>query len=184
MRKALILLAILAVLAPSSVYADELWVRNEGGLEVTVWSDSDWQDVTATVESGIIAVGPCDPSEVPESGKAKIATATLEGEWVIIEAENITDYRIDVACNQDLEDIVPESYIVKDALTWEEFVEEYGEMPPPPPDASNTDVWLFDTPTFEPMGDYSDGGQSVADMNAEKEALETCWAGQEYWLWT
>ena len=68
------------------------------------------------------------------------------------------------------------------AMTWEEFVEEYGAMPPPPPDATNTDVWT--NPFNEPMGDYSDGGQSISDMNAEKFLDSIDWSGQQTWLWT
>jgi len=71
------------------------------------------------------------------------------------------------------------------AMTWEEFVEEYGAMPPPPPDATNTDVWPFETPTFEiQSGDYSDGGQSISDMNAEKFLENVEWDGQTVWLYT
>jgi len=83
--------------------------------------------------------------------------------------------------------LVPASAL---GMTWEEFVEEYGAMPPPPPDASNTDVWPFDTPTLEPgvprivQGDYSDGGQSIADMNAEKWASERDWEGQDVWKYS
>ncbi len=70
------------------------------------------------------------------------------------------------------------------AMTWEEFVEEYGAMPPPPPDATNTDVWPFDTPTLEPMGDYSGGGQSIKDMDNDVYLAGIDWTGQDVWLWT
>jgi len=76
------------------------------------------------------------------------------------------------------------------AMTWKEFVEEYGAMPPPPPDATNTDVWPFDTPTFEPgvsrivQGDYSDGGQSISDMNAQAFLDSIDWTGQEVWKYS
>jgi hypothetical protein len=70
------------------------------------------------------------------------------------------------------------------AMTWEEFVEEYGAMPPPPPDASNTDVWPFDTPTLEPMGDYSGGGQRIKDMDNDVYLAGIEWEGEEVWLWT
>ena len=64
------------------------------------------------------------------------------------------------------------------AMTWEEFVEEYGAMPPPPPDASNTDVWVD---PFQ-SGDYSDGGDTPAEMDAKAFVVD--WEGQDVWLWT
>ncbi len=67
------------------------------------------------------------------------------------------------------------------AMTWEEFVEEYGEMPPPPPDATNTDVWVFDTPTF---GDYSDGGDTPAELDAEKFLASVSIGPDDPWYWT
>jgi hypothetical protein len=70
-------------------------------------------------------------------------------------------------------------------MTWEEFCEEYGEFPPPPPDATNTDVWVDpfnEAPRVQ--GDYSDGGESVASMNAEAFLDSVDWAGQDVWLWS
>jgi len=78
--------------------------------------------------------------------------------------------------------LVPASTL---GMTWEEFCEVYGEFPPPPPDASNTDVWPFNSPTLEIQnGDYSDGGQSISDMNAEKWASERDWEGQNVWKYS
>ena len=196
-----ILLAVVLsfTLGISTASADELWVRNTGGLEVTVWSESDWQDVTATTDSGIIAVGPCSPGEEPESGKAKVASATLTDEWVVIEADNIDSYRIDVACNQMGEDVAPEVLQVIEyegtrisfdpTTTTKEDVlaalESVGP-PPPPPDATNTDVWVDpfgDSPADNPPVD-DDGGQSIADMNAAADDWVHDWSGQEVWLYT
>jgi hypothetical protein len=67
-----------------------------------------------------------------------------------------------------------------ESMTWEEFVEEYGAMPPPPPDASNTDVWV--EPVAEPVYEDDGGGQSIADMNADDFTVD--WTGQGYWCWT
>ena len=65
-------------------------------------------------------------------------------------------------------------------MTWEEFCEEYGEMPPAPPCEDNCDVWV--DPGFpEPMGDYSDGGESIAPMNAAKFVSAIDWTGQATW---
>jgi len=33
-------------------------------------------------------------------------------------------------------------------------------------------------------GDYSDGGQSIADMNADRALASIDWTGQEIWRWT
>lgn len=68
-------------------------------------------------------------------------------------------------------------------LTWDEFCDIYGEFPPPPPDATNTDVWV-DPGFSQPMGDYSGGGESVADMNAKAFVASIDWTGQGTWLWT
>lgn len=67
------------------------------------------------------------------------------------------------------------------AMTWEEFVETYGEMPPAPPDASNTDVWVD---PFTVQGDYSDGGESIHDMNSAAFIERIDWTGNEVWLWS
>ena len=64
------------------------------------------------------------------------------------------------------------------AMTWEEFVEEYGAMPPPPPDATNTDVWVD---PFQ-SGDYSDGGDTPAEMDAK--AFKVDWTGNAVWYYT
>jgi hypothetical protein len=185
MKKWIWLTAVVVALIPGVVSADELWVKNEGGLEVTVWSDSDWQEVTVTGNQGLMGVGPHSPGEVEEAGKAKVAAVTVpNAEWLVIHADNITDYRIDCACNQSFEDVTPEAYIVKDApeaMTWEEFCEEYGELPPPPPDASNAGAWT-DPFASQPQDDYSDGGPTIAQMNAASFKVD--WTGQEVWRWS
>jgi len=66
------------------------------------------------------------------------------------------------------------------AMTWDEFCAIYGELPPPPPDSTNTDVWV--DPGFpEPLGDYSGGGESIADMNASAFLAAIDWTGQDGW---
>jgi hypothetical protein len=101
-------LTVLVALIPGTVSADELWVRNEGGLEVVIEYEGDTATVTA--DSGIYVINP-DYGD----GTAKAAAADIQAGWVVIEADNITGYTIEVACNQQGEDVVPEAYIVKDA---------------------------------------------------------------------
>ncbi|MFA5054273.1 MAG: hypothetical protein WC565_09455 [Parcubacteria group bacterium] len=72
-----------------------------------------------------------------------------------------------------------------DPLTWEEFCAIYGEMPPGPPCEKNVDVW---TDPFneapQVRGDYSGGGQSVADMNADAFLDALDWTGNTAWRFT
>jgi hypothetical protein len=109
-----ILLAIILAftLGIGSVAADELWIRNEGGVTVTVYSDTNWTDVKLEGKQGLMAVG---PGHNPADGVAVVSAITVpDTEWLVIYADNITSYTIDVACDQALEYITPESYIVKD----------------------------------------------------------------------
>jgi hypothetical protein len=100
---AILLAVVLLLLCAVPVAADELWVRNEGGLEISIWSDTDWTDVD--VAASFYAVG---PSWEPEDGKAKVAAVTVPGpEWVVIAAENITRWEVELACNQRFEDVEP-----------------------------------------------------------------------------
>lgn len=152
-----ILIAILLAfcLGMGSVAADELWIRNEGGVEVTIWSGSNWQEVTVTGNQGLMCVG---PGWEPADGVAKVAAVTVPNtEWLVIHADNITDYRIDVASNQRYEDIMPELRLVKDAP-------------------------VVDVPIVEPARDY-DSGPSIQEV-AEPDPIEYDWTGQEVWLWT
>jgi len=139
MRIAL-LIALALILIPSTVLADELRVRNEGGLEIIVYSDSDWEDVQVSADSPITAVG---PGFEPAEGKAKVASATLEEEWVVIEADNIQDWEIVVACNQQFEDVEPEVVLIKDRPK-----------------------------VLRPSSVSDDGGESIAKMNLEKDIKE------------
>ena len=129
------LLATLLVLIPSIVSADELWIRNEGGLEVVIECDS---GATVTADSGICVINP-DYGE----GTAKVAAADIQAGWVVITADNITSWDIEIACGQDFLDVVPEVRLVKDA------------------------------PVVAPAtADPNDGGRSISDMNIEKVLAE------------
>lgn len=201
-----LLLALLAGLLPATVCADELWIENQGGLEVTVYSDSDWQDVsvsggldvsgTADVPEGATGMVAVGPGFTPSDGEAKVAAVTLEPGWVVITADTITDYDIEVACNQNGEDVNPEVLIVIDyegarisydptETTREAVIAALDAIwpPPPPPDATNTQDWV-DPFNEAPQGDYSDSGQSVADMNRDAFLAGIDWEGEETWLWT
>ena len=96
-----ILLAILLVLIPATVSADELWILNEGGLEVTVEGT-----VTDVQYDGISAFN-------PDNGM--VCAADITTGWVVITGD-IQGYDITLACGQDFEDVVPESYIVRDVV--------------------------------------------------------------------
>ena len=150
----LILAILLVLIATTGVAsADELWVKNEGGLEITVHSDSNWEEVT--IDGGWSLVG---PGHAPADGVAKICSLTeaigvdVPPEWIVIHADNISEFVIDVACNQSCEYITPEVRLVKDA--------------PNPV-------------TFDGV---SDGGQSISDMNVEKDIAEyNSWFATQSW---
>ena len=150
MKKAIAILFLAILLIPTLVSADELWVKNEGGVEITVWSDNNWQDVTVTGEQGLMGVG---PGWEPADGVAKVCAVTVPNtEWLVIHADNITDYRIDVACDQSYEYITPEVRLVKDA--------------PNPV-------------TFDGV---SDSGKSIQSMNVEKDIAEyNSWFATQSW---
>jgi len=106
MKKIIGLIALALVLIPSTVSADELWIHNEGGLEVVIECDSG-----ATVSgNGICVINP-DYGE----GTAKVAAADIRDGWVVITADNIKSWNIEIACNQRFEDVTPEVRLVKDA---------------------------------------------------------------------
>ena len=102
--KKLIVFAILLALIPSVVSADELWIRNQGGLEVVIDGV-----VTDVQYDGLYAWNP----EYSE-GQAKVAAADIKDGWVVITGD-FTGYTIEVACNQKAEDVSPEVRWVKDA---------------------------------------------------------------------
>ena len=109
----LVIVALLVALLPQVVAADELWIRNEGGLEISVWSDTDWTEVE--VEASFYAVG---PSWTPEPGKAKVCAVCVPGpEWMVIEADNIARWDVEVACNQRFEDIEPVVMLERERTT-------------------------------------------------------------------
>ena len=99
--------ALLALLVPCQVMADELWVQNQGGLEIVVEYTG---DISITADSGIYLVNP-DYGD----GTAKACAADITNGWVCITADSITGYTIEVACNQSFEDVSPEVRWVKDA---------------------------------------------------------------------
>jgi hypothetical protein len=102
-----IALGALLILGPATASADELRIRNEGGVEVIVECEG---ELAVTYDGPVCAVNP-----VYGDGTAKVAAAGTEEGWLVIEAESITGYTIEVACNQAGEYVVPEAYIVKDA---------------------------------------------------------------------
>jgi hypothetical protein len=182
-----LLVVVLTFAVVPTVSADELWIENQGGLEVVIEYEG---DVSLGEVGGIAAINPNYGD-----GTAKVATATLETEWVVISADTITGYDIEVACNQQLEDVTPEVFVVIDyegtrisynpAETTREAVIAALDIvgpPPPPPDATNNQTWVDPVPI---TADYEDdgGGQSIADMNVEK-AIIYDWSGQEVWLYT
>ena len=185
MLAAIILLAVvLALLLPKAVNADELWVQNQGGLEVVVEYEGDTATVTA--DSGICVINP-DYGD----GTAKAAAADIQAGWVVIEADNITGYTIEVACNQKGEDVTPEVLIVIDyegtrigynptETTREAMIAALEAVgpPPPPPGATNTQDWV--DPFNAPATDDSDG-QSVRDMDNEAFLAAIDWTGQDEW---
>jgi len=97
-------LILLVLLVPCQVMADELWVQNQGGLEIVIDGT-----VTDVQYDGLYAWNP----EYSE-GQAKVAAADIKDGWVVITG-TFTGYTIEVACNQKAEDVNPEVRWVKDA---------------------------------------------------------------------
>ena len=184
-----VLLALLVGLIPAAVSADELWIENQGGLEVVIEYEG---DVSLGEVGGIAAINP-DYGD----GTAKVATATLETEWVVVTADSITGYDIEVACNQRLEDVAPEVLMVIDyegtrisydpTETTREAVIAALDLvgpPPPPPDATNTQEWVDPFKTAPVIEADDSDGQSIADMDNEAFLANIDWTGQDTWLWT
>ncbi|MFA5379085.1 MAG: hypothetical protein WC455_25240 [Dehalococcoidia bacterium] len=185
-----IVAALVLLLVPLSVSADELWVENQGGLEIVVDGS-----VTDVQYDGLYAWNP-----EYSDGQAKVAAVDLKSGTVVIYASGaITSYDIEVACNQKGEDITPTVTQVIDyngtrisfdptTTTRDEVIAALDLVgpPPPPPDSSNCDVWV------DPFGDSSadtpvendGGGQSIASMNAAADDWVHDWSGQEIWLYT
>ena len=106
--KWLLPLLLIVLLSPSAVMADELWIHNEGGLEVVIECDG---GATVAADSGICVINP-DYGE----GTAKVAAADITAGWVCITADNITSWDIEIACGQDFLDVVPKVRLVKDVV--------------------------------------------------------------------
>ena len=175
-----ILFAILMVLVPTAVSADELWVKNEGGVEVTIWSDSNWQEVTVTGNQGLMGVG---PGWEPADGVAKVAAVTVPNtEWLVIHADNITDYHIDVACNQRYEDIMPEVRLVKDEPVAPLSEPVVASKPIQDYDSGPSIAEVTSEP--EPTSEAATRAQPETEPTLEPEPIVYDWTGQEVWLYT
>ena len=104
MKRIAILIALALVLIPSMVSADELWVRNEGGLELVVEGQN-----LQVKQAGFYAFNPNYGENT-----AKIAAVSLYPEWVVVTG-SITGWHIDYACNQRFENVTPATKFVKSA---------------------------------------------------------------------
>ena len=133
MKRLLILLIGLLVLIPSTVSADELWVKNEGGLEIVIDGT-----VTNVQYDGLFAWNP-NYTE----GQSKIAAVDLKDGWVVITGD-FTGYTIEVACNQFAEDVNPEVRWVKDApITKPDNYGSSDAKAEPTFDFTGEDYWLY-----------------------------------------
>ena len=171
--KKLIVFAILLALIPSAVSADELWIRNQGGLEIVIDGT-----VTDVQYDGLYVWNP-NYSE----GQAKVAAVDLKDGWVVITGD-FTGYTIEVACNQKAEDVNPEVMQVVDINgtrvsfdprydTRENVIavaELYGLPPAPPSDF---------TPSEPVTHDYASANQGSSDA-----LVPTYDFPDPYWLWT
>ena len=180
MKKALVILIVCVLTAlicltgyAARVAADELWIRNEGGLEISVWSDTDWTEVSV---SGAVDVSDTNdteslnlfdphavvgPSWTPEDGKAKVVAVSLTEHWLVIHADNITHWEVEAHCNQNIEYTTPEIRLVTSAE-----LEAAQEAPKPTVSYQNYD-----------------SGPSIQEV-MESEPIEVDWTGQDYWLYT
>jgi hypothetical protein len=172
--KRLLILLVLVALVPATVSADELWIKNEGGIEVTVNGDVD-----SIKYDGLYAYN-------PDNGK--LAACDIKEGWIVITGD-IEGYEVTLACDQQFEDVAPEVKQVFEyngtrisfdptTSTKEEqlaVLEQFG-APPPPPDWPVEEVKTPKAPiTYK--GDGS-GGDAVAPT------VECDWTGQDYWLYT
>ena len=129
-------LILLVLLVPCQVMADELWVQNQGGLEIVVEYTG---DISITADSGIYLVNP-DYGD----GTAKACAADITNGWVCITADSITGYTIEVACNQSFEDVSPEVRWVKDApITKSDNYGSSDAKAEPAFDFTGEDYWLY-----------------------------------------
>ena len=153
MKRALAI-AFLFLLSPTLVSADELWVKNEGGLAVLV--DGNVTDVQCEGTNVKDGVGDGEYSALygwnPDyNGQTMVVAASVSAGWIVISGD-ITEYTI--VSSEDLHgvDVIPEVRLVKDA--------------PNPV-------------TFDGV---SDGGQSISDMNVEKDIAEyNSWFATQSW---
>ncbi len=109
-----------------------MWIRNEGGVEVTITGDVDGIEY-----DGLYAYN-------PENGM--LAAANIETGWIVITGD-IQGYEITLACDQSFEDVTPEAYIVRD-VPERTVVDDGGgpsiaSMTPFVVDWEGQDVWLW-----------------------------------------
>ena len=177
MRKLFVILALALVLIPSTVSADELWVKNPGALHIQVWSDTPYEDVNVKgcidasasedidaevmaqwETTGATGMWVAGPGWEPEDGKFEVAAITIpDPAWIVIEADNITRWNVIESVGDNCEWVEPEIYLV-------------------------TDEQLAAEPESKPITyKNQDSGPSIAEVN---EPIEYDWTGQEYWLWT
>ena len=178
----MVLVALLLCATP--VAADELWIRNEGGVEVTLYGDN--LDVQY---DGIYAFN-------PENGK--LAAVDVKDGWIVVVGD-IEGYDITLACNQSFEDVNPEvSYVFEyngtrfsfdpTTSTKAEQIAALDELTAlgfgPPPAPPSEPIVTAETPTAKSSitQDY-DSGPSIAEVTAAR-IPEYDWTGEDYWYWT
>ena len=156
MKKAIAILFLAILLSPTLVSADELWVKNEGSLQILV--EGKVTDVQLSGATNIKeGVGDGEYSALygwnPEYGENQtmVVAASISDGWVVITGD-IESWDIQEACGQSANDVIPEVRLVKDA--------------PNPV-------------TFDGV---SDGGKSISDMNVEKDIAEyNSWFATQSW---
>jgi hypothetical protein len=164
MKKLGVLLGILLVLLPCHVMADTTLTGDIGAATIRVEGE-----VTGVQYDGYSVY--CN-----HEGYALVSVfdATEHGSLTI--QGNVSGVEVVTAVDSEANDT---------ELTWEEFCDIYGEFPPAPPDASSCDVWtdpFNEGPSV--MGDYSDGGQSVASMNDAAFLASVAIGPDSPWYWT
>ena len=179
MRKLFVILALALVLIPSTVSADELWVKNPGALHIQVWSDTPYEDVNVKgcidasasedidaevmaewETTGATGMWVAGPGWEPEDGKFEVAAIAIpDPAWIVIEADNITSWNVIESVGDNCEWVEPEIYLVTD-----EQLAAAAEPESKPVVHKN-----------------QDSGPSIAEVN---EPIEYDWTGQEYWRWT
>ena len=191
-----ILFAILMVLVPTAVSADELWVKNSGALHIQVWTDTGWEDVTVTgginasvsedidaevmdtfEKTGNAGMWVAGPGWEPEDGKLEIAAITISDPiWIVIEADNITAWNVIESVDGYCDWVDPEIRLVKS----EDIPQTSFSAPYLPRNhdsgTSIAEVTGEPEPTPEP--------EPELEPTPEPEPIVYDWTGQEVWLYT